>query len=83
MEPIESELWGIVKEIRGYIARGLKRDAILERLGDPAGVGAQLLDRLTARKDAGESFLGRASVDVMVRVEDEKPEPKKRSRRRG
>jgi ribosomal 50S subunit-associated protein YjgA (DUF615 family) len=67
-EPLAHEAVALAKHIASLIEQGLSRDDVLERLANPAGVGAAMIARAVARRDAGAAYLGR----VMRQVE---PEP--------
>lgn len=64
---IASELWGLVKLVKSWIDSGASAEEIMERLGNPEGVGAALIRRAVERRNAGAAYL-------MIDVEDE-PEP--------
>jgi len=67
--PLAAETVAIAKWLKGLIDQGLDRDAVLERIADPAGVGAGMIDRAIARRDAGADYLGRGS-EVMREIDD-------------
>lgn len=68
LQPIASDVLGLVKHIQALIAQGLNREQVLDRLMDPANVGARMLDRAVTRRAAGAAFLT-PPEDVLVRVE--------------
>lgn len=69
LEPLAIEAVGIAKHVADLVRQGLKREAVLERLADPAGVAAKLIDDAIERKAAGAAYLGRDPAPVMARVE--------------
>ena len=66
LKPIASDVLGLAKHIQGLIAQGLDREAVLERLASPAGVGAALIDRAVERQREGARYMG--DDFVMVRT---------------
>jgi len=71
IEPLAAETVALAKHIGALIRQGLDRDAVLERLSDPAGVGARMIERAIARRKDGAEFMGET---VMRAVE---PEPER------
>jgi hypothetical protein len=76
IEPLLSETVALAKHIGALIRQGLDRDAVLERLADPAGVGARMIERAIARRQDGAEFLAET---VLHAVE---PEPERTIRLR-
>ena len=70
IEPLAHEAVALAKHIAQLIAQGLSRDAVLERLANPAGVGAGMIARAVERRDAGSAYLGR-----VLSVVEPAPEP--------
>jgi len=66
--PLPSEIVAIAKHITGLIAQGLDREAIAERLLDPAEVGSRMIDRAVERRAEGAEYLGRGE-QVFVEIE--------------
>lgn len=66
MKPVPAEALAFAKHIMQLVAQGLDRDAVLERLADPAGVGSKMIDRSIARREAGAEYLGRAETVMVV-----------------
>jgi hypothetical protein len=70
LEPLAAETAALAKHIGALIRQGLDRDAVLERLADPAGVGARMIDRAVSRRDAGAAFMG----ETVLRGVEPEPE---------
>ena len=68
LQPIASDVLALAKHVQALIAQGLNREQVLERLADPANVGARMIDRAVTRRAAGAAFLT-PPEDVLVRVE--------------
>ena len=66
--PLPSEIVAIARHITGLIAQGLDREAIAERLLDPAEVGSRMIDRAIERRAEGAEYLGRGE-QVFVEIE--------------
>lgn len=68
LTPLTSETVELAKHIGALISQGLGRDAVLERLSDPAGVGARMIERAIARRKDGAAFMG--APEVVLRSVD-------------
>jgi len=66
--PLPSEIVAVAKYITRLIAQGLDREAIAERLLDPAEVGSRMIDRAIERRAEGAEYLGRGE-QVLVEIE--------------
>lgn len=66
LEPVASTALALAKYLHRMIEQGLDRDAVLERLSDPADVGARMIDRAAERRRAGSEYLGRETEVVLV-----------------
>jgi len=71
VQTITTEVWGLVKLIRSWIAAGLSADEIRAKLADPDGVGADMLRRAVERRQLGAAYLGAAEIRVAVATEPE------------
>lgn len=69
LEPIASSALGLAKYIHQLIDQGLDREAVLERLMDPADVGARMIDRAAERRRAGAEYLGRGEFVLIDPLE--------------
>lgn len=71
LEPIARDAVAIAKYIKSLIDQGLNRSEVLERLANPADVGAAMIDRAVERRQAGAEYLGRSPDFVMLPAESE------------
>lgn len=57
--PIVGAAMSLVSQILEWVDEGKSTEEIQERLADPSGVGAEMLNRIQERRDIGRRLLGR------------------------